>query len=79
MPYTKCPNCRKVHRVTRNLLSKEIGCMSPRCGAKFTADEYFMHSGPLSKTVSYFVISFALVMLFRWVGLNSTSIFYLLG
>jgi len=79
MPYTKCPNCRKVQQINRHLLAKEIGCMSHRCNKGFIADEYRMHSGAVSKAVFFFVIGFAMLVLFRWVGLHSPEIIHYLG
>ena len=71
MPYTKCPSCRKVQQVVPNLLTKQIGCMNLRCGQVFSADEYILHSGPCSQAVFYGVITFALILLFRWIWNNS--------
>jgi hypothetical protein len=79
MAFTKCPNCGRVQQVVANLLTKNVGCMNRRCNVSFKAQEYFMHSGPWSKSVFLFVIAFALFMLFRWTWENSAWVFYYLG
>ena len=79
MPYTKCPTCRKVQQVTPALLMSEVGCMNDRCRTEFKADEYRMHSGPLSRAMFFAVILFALFMLCRWVWDHAARIISLLG
>jgi hypothetical protein len=79
MPFTKCPNCRKVQQVVPKLLTTNIGCMNARCGTTFKAHEYYMHSGVLSRGVFYFVIAFSIYLLFRWIWNNSHIIFSQLG
>lgn len=79
MPYTRCPDCRKVQQVAPALLQKEVGCMNPRCGKQFKAHEYRLHSGPWSKLVFFAVIAFALYLLVYWVWDNSARIVSTLG
>ncbi len=71
MPFTKCPNCRKVQQISSKLMSKKVGCMGAHCGTEFKAEAYVMHSGPLSKTVFFFVIGFALFLLCRWLWIHA--------
>ena len=74
MPYTKCPKCRKVQRISPKLLHTDIGCMGQRCGTVFKAESYRLHSGPLSRIVFWFVIGFAVFMLARWLWLHGVWI-----
>jgi hypothetical protein len=79
MSYTKCPNCRKVQQVNQALVGKDIGCMNSRCGSRFKAPVYRLHSNALSQTVFYFVIAFALFLLFRWEWNNASWIMTSVG
>ena len=79
MPYTKCPYCRKVQQVSPNLVLHDVGCMNERCGVQFQAEEYRMHSGPLSRLVFFGVIAYALVMLVKTVWDNSAWIMSFVG
>jgi hypothetical protein len=79
MPFTKCPNCRKVQLISHKLANKKIGCMGERCGSTFKAEEYRMHSGPLSKIIFLFFIGFALYELGRWLWRNGITIIDTLG
>ena len=79
MPFTKCPNCRKVQQIAPILISQVIGCMNARCGASFYAHEYRMHSGLLSRMTFWLVIAFALVLLFRWVWTSAARIVSWIG
>jgi uncharacterized protein (DUF983 family) len=79
MPFTKCPNCRKVQQVSSKLMSKKIGCMGERCGTTFRAEEYRLHSGAASMIVFMAVIAFALFMLCRWLWTHSVWIINNLG
>lgn len=79
MPFTKCPNCRKVQQVVPTLMDKLIGCMDTRCNRPFKAHEYRLHSGALSRFVFWVVILFALFMLVRWVWFNSRLILSVMG
>jgi len=74
MPYTKCPNCRKIQQVMPKLMNKDIGCMGERCNKSFKAEEYRLHSGRASKVVFWFTIGFAVFLLGRWVWNNSSYI-----
>ena len=70
MPHTKCPSCRKIQQVSPKLMRKDIGCMGERCHKSFKAEEYRLHSGPLSRVIFWFVIAFAVFMAVRWVWEN---------
>jgi hypothetical protein len=53
--------------------------MNERCGVQFQAEEYRMHSGPLSRLVFFGVIAYALVMLVKTVWDNSAWIMSFVG
>jgi len=78
MAFTKCPNCRRIQQVVPKLLDREVGCMNGLCNKAFDANEYRLHSGPLSRVTFYFVIAFAVYMIFRWMWPHSISIMRLL-
>jgi len=71
MPFTKCPNCRKVQQVSPKLMSKKIGCMGERCNTSFKAEVYRLHSGRMSKIVFFFFIGFAIFLLCRWLWFHA--------
>ncbi len=71
MPFTRCPYCHKVQQVVANLVLKDIGCMNAKCGKSFTATEYRMHSGPISRLIFAFFIAFSVFLLGRWLWFHS--------
>jgi hypothetical protein len=79
VPFTKCPNCRKVQQVVPALVTKPVGCMNMRCSVSFKALEYRLHSGFMSRLVFWFVIAFAIFMLIRWTWANAGVIVHLIG
>ena len=69
MPLTKCPHCRKVQIIRREMLGQELGCLNAHCGEpNFVAQEYHRHRGLLSNIVFYLVIAFALYLVIHWCG-----------
>lgn len=79
MPYTKCPNCRKIQQIVPKLVTKPVGCMNSRCNISFKALEYRIHSGFMSRLVFHIVIVFALYMLARFIWDNSGPIVRMMG